>query len=981
MKKIFFIIYFATFSTYLFAQVGIGTVTPDASSALEISASDKGILIPQVALGDVADTMLDGTNTAATGLLIYNTNAGTTGGSGVGYYYFNGTTWERLTTSATSDDDIDWYEEGTITSPNDITDDIFTQGNVAIGKTTADYLLDISTTTETRGINTLVSGSTSGFIFGSYIENSNTGNGSHYGSYNFLDGAGTGDQTGAANVVSNTGNGLHYGIYNLINNSGTGNHYAAYNEIAGGNAATGSQYGSYQSINNSATNNQYASYNRIWGNGDGNHYGAYQTIENNGDGEHYGAFNNLIGSGTGSQIGMETDITNSGAGWHIGVRNNLSGTSATGNTEGVFNNISRGGSGSVTGVRNDITNATSTGVKTGVATIITGSGGTKSGITNSVSGTTTATQAGVRNTISTSSNNIQYGVNNQVSALTGNNSNTFGTFNVVEGEGNGAHYGTYSSLSGTGTGEQYGSYNEILNNGNNDHFGTYNELRGSGMGDHYGSGTYITGAGTGNQFGVRNEIINSGDGMHYGTYSNLTGTGTGNKYGIYTSINTAAGGDHYGVYSEVLKVGSYAGYYLGDVSIGTTIANNYILPSSRGAANQIMKTDGLGNVGWTSPALGDLSTVTASNGLYYDSAASRIKLGGMLTENTDISQNNFNMTFILDGASDIVVQNSINTPLFQVESTGESYFANNSLWRVGNAITGTIFAQISDNSDDGRFILYENGVASIDLDANSQFIFNEQGLDRNFRIESDSNSDMFFVDAGLNRVGIGTATPVDRFEVNGGRVEFTAITDASGTAGTGVLEIANALRIDGNEIITNTNTRLHLQHDNNGDFYVDNTTFFVDASTNRVGIGTDTPAYQLQLSTDSAAKPTSASWTVASDSKLKNNILPFTDGLELIKKINTVWFTYNGKAGMPVETGVGTVAQEFQKIAPYMVKPWTYSNESGANETYLGIDYGPLNFVMVNAIQEQQVEIETLKAKLENQQKEINEIKALLKNQ
>ena len=53
--------------------------------------------------------MLDGVNTA-TGLLIYNTNAATTGGSGVGYYYFNGTTWERLVTSSSSGDD-DWYEE------------------------------------------------------------------------------------------------------------------------------------------------------------------------------------------------------------------------------------------------------------------------------------------------------------------------------------------------------------------------------------------------------------------------------------------------------------------------------------------------------------------------------------------------------------------------------------------------------------------------------------------------------------------------------------------------------------------------------------------------------------------------------------------------------------------------------------------------------------------------------------------------------
>lgn len=127
MKKLLLFagLFFATQLT--FSQVGIGTINPDLSSILEVSSTDKGVLIPQVSLGDIADTMLDGTNTAATGLLIYNTNATTTGGSGVGYYYFNGTSWERLTTSSTSIDDGDWVENGA---------DIERQsGNVYIGDT------------------------------------------------------------------------------------------------------------------------------------------------------------------------------------------------------------------------------------------------------------------------------------------------------------------------------------------------------------------------------------------------------------------------------------------------------------------------------------------------------------------------------------------------------------------------------------------------------------------------------------------------------------------------------------------------------------------------------------------------------------------------------------------------------------------------------------------------------------------------------
>ncbi|NNM23734.1 MAG: hypothetical protein HKO54_09270 [Flavobacteriaceae bacterium] len=111
MKGLVFM--FALISSFAsVSQVGIGTVTPNPSSVLEVSASDKGILIPKLALGNSSDTTLDGVNLAATGLLIYNTNASTTGGSGVGYYYFNGSSWERLVTSATSIDDADWTING-----------------------------------------------------------------------------------------------------------------------------------------------------------------------------------------------------------------------------------------------------------------------------------------------------------------------------------------------------------------------------------------------------------------------------------------------------------------------------------------------------------------------------------------------------------------------------------------------------------------------------------------------------------------------------------------------------------------------------------------------------------------------------------------------------------------------------------------------------------------------------------------------------
>ncbi|MFT5779983.1 MAG: hypothetical protein ACI837_002944, partial [Crocinitomicaceae bacterium] len=76
-----------------------------------------------------------------------------------------------------------------------------------------------------------------------------------------------------------------------------------------------------------------------------------------------------------------------------------------------------------------------------------------------------------------------------------------------------------------------------------------------------------------------------------------------------------------------------------------------------------------------------------------------------------------------------------------------------------------------------------------------------------------------------------------RFEVlDNGRVEMSYTLDASGAGNTGVLEIGNSLRLDGNEVITNTNTTLYLQNDNNGDLRVDANTLNVDASINVIGL-------------------------------------------------------------------------------------------------------------------------------------------------
>mgnify|MGYP001597562776 CR=1 FL=1 len=73
------------FTALSYAQVGINTNTPDASSALEIESTTGGILIPRL-----TETQRDAIASPASGLMIYQTNETS------GFYFYNGTLWTKI---------------------------------------------------------------------------------------------------------------------------------------------------------------------------------------------------------------------------------------------------------------------------------------------------------------------------------------------------------------------------------------------------------------------------------------------------------------------------------------------------------------------------------------------------------------------------------------------------------------------------------------------------------------------------------------------------------------------------------------------------------------------------------------------------------------------------------------------------------------------------------------------------------------------
>jgi hypothetical protein len=85
MKQIFTFLAAVLLTATTYAQVGIGTTTPAASAALDITSTTQGLLIPRMLAGD--RTAID---TPATGLMVYQTD-GT-----AGFYYYNGSSWSEV---------------------------------------------------------------------------------------------------------------------------------------------------------------------------------------------------------------------------------------------------------------------------------------------------------------------------------------------------------------------------------------------------------------------------------------------------------------------------------------------------------------------------------------------------------------------------------------------------------------------------------------------------------------------------------------------------------------------------------------------------------------------------------------------------------------------------------------------------------------------------------------------------------------------
>ena len=100
------------------------------------------------------------------------------------------------------------------------------------------------------------------------------------------------------------------------------------------------------------------------------------------------------------------------------------------------------------------------------------------------------------------------------------------------------------------------------------------------------------------------------------------------------------------------------------------------------------------------------------------------------------------------------------------------------------------------------------------------FVFNESSADLDFRIEGNGDANLFFTDAGNDRVGIKTNSPSTELHVVGG-MKVTSTVDLDGGNFTFNESGASV------DFRAETNTLTHA--------------FFIDGSADKIGMGTSSP--------------------------------------------------------------------------------------------------------------------------------------------
>jgi hypothetical protein len=206
--------------------------------------------------------------------------------------------------------------------------------------------------------------------------------------------------------------------------------------------------------------------------------------------------------------------------------------------------------------------------------------------------------------------------------------------------------------------------------------------------------------------------------------------------------------------------------------------------------------------------------------------------------------------------------------------------------------------------------------------------------------------------SATGNVGIGTASPTAKLEVRDDtNPGVTALlTDTTGPAVVRLRGIGAAGSQRGAIELFNAGTVRSAIFSDGNDSFIN--------GGGRFGINTAAPDQTLSVNGD-ASKTGGNTWLAFSDERLKTIKGRFTTGLSAVMRLQPIRYEYlkNNALGLKSEgEHIGFGAQTLQKVIPEAVT----QNSAG----YLMVNSDPIIWTMLNAIKEQQKEIEQLKGQI-----------------
>ena len=309
----------------------------------------------------------------------------------------------------------------------------------------------------------------------------------------------------------------------------------------------------------------------------------------------------------------------------------------------------------------------------------------------------------------------------------------------------------------------------------------------------------------------------------------------------------------------------------------------------------------------------------------------------------------------LDGAEVTVNEGSYNTD-FRVESDINTHAlfvdAGNNQVVVGTSspITGVGAAMTIGGSADTRLAvdgssssgiyLTDSGAqgitirnASGDLEfygvATREFVFNEGSLDTDFRVESDNNSHMLFVDASTDRIGINNSSP-------------DAFLDISGTGATTskMFEISTG-GVGGGPTSTFYGGYVQVQANNNA---TDNFGWYVTA--NHSGIDSDTTGIYGQATMSSSSNRSIGTYGVSSVASAAVHNTPGTANSKVAAGVYAEAITTGTSSN---STNAALIANNKTTSGNLAYGAFIKVNAGATNPVPLAVDYNGYNVFDVTA--------------------------------